>query len=204
MAHKKPPRWYFDACIFLAWLNAEDAIHGDVAMEGIRQMVRDVDAGRAIVFTSVMSKTEVFHKLKTQWARDEYTHFCQRPNVSIVNQDERISDKSSEIRTYYTNKGITLDAGDCVHLATAILYNADVFYTLDGYTDKPKPNALLPLSGNVAGYLLPIEIPRGQPGLFSGIPPQAVSSAIKPPNPPPKLTIVAPTPGKPRKKRPSS
>ncbi len=197
MASKKPV-WYFDACVFLAWLNAEVAIHGPAIMEAIRRMTRDVDAGRAVVFTSVVTKTEVFHKLKTQWARDEYTHFCQRPNVSVVNQDERIGDKSSEIREYYTQKGITLDTGDCIHLATAILYKADVFYTLDGHAEKPKPNALLPLSGDVAGDSLIISIPYSeQPGLFTDVPAQAVSSGIRPS----KLKMVASNAHQPRKSR---
>jgi hypothetical protein len=182
MGKKGKRHLYWDACIFIAWLNREDAIHGAVVIDGIKEMASDVDSGKCVLFTSVMTKTEVFYRLTTQWARDEYTHFCQRPNVNIVAQDERISDKSSEIRQHYANKGITLDAGDCVHLATAILYKADVFYTLDGSSATPKPNALLPLSGNVAGYPLPIHKPHAAQGsLFSGIPKPAVSSAIKPP-----------------------
>jgi hypothetical protein len=187
MPGKTKPSWYFDACIFLAWLNAED-VHGPAIMEAIRQMARDVDGDRVVVMTSVTTKTEVFHKLKSQWARDEYTRFCQRANVSIVNQDERVGDMSSNIREHYSRKGITLDTTDCIHLATAIIYRADFFYTLDGYAEKPKANALLPLSGNVAGYRLVIDIPRTNQGsLFTGIPQPAVSSAIEPP----KLKVVA-------------
>jgi predicted nucleic acid-binding protein len=190
--------------VFLAWLNAEDAIHGAAVMDGIREMVRDIDANRANVVTSVMTKTEVFHKLKTQWAKDEYTKFCQRPNVAIVNQDERVADRSSEIREHYTKKGITLDAGDCVHLATATLYGADTFYTLDGAGQHPKPNDLLPLNSNVAGHQLSIEKPHAKQGsLFSGVPNQAVSSAIKPDA---KLKLAASNPHKtpPKKKRSSA
>ena len=195
---KKPDQLYWDACIFLAWLNAEDAIHGAAVMDGIREMVRDIDAGRANLFTSVMTKTEVFHKLKTQWARDEFTRLFQRSNVSFVAQDERISDKSSEIREFYSRKKITLDAGDCVHLATAIIYKADALYTLDGSSENPKPNALLPLDGDVAGYPLSIKKPHSKQGsLFSGIPKTAVSSAVESP----KLKVVASNPHRPPRKR---
>lgn len=181
MGKKGKKHLYWDACIFLAWLNGEDDVHGPSVMEGIREIAADVDADRCVLFTSVMTKTEVFHKLKTQWAKDEYTHFCQRPNVAIVAQDERISDKSSAIREHYARKGITLDAGDCVHLATAILYKADVFYTLDGSGQPPKPNSLLKLDGDVAGYPLAIKKPLAVQGtLWSGVPKPAVSSAIKP------------------------
>lgn len=180
MGKKGKQHLYWDACIFLAWLNSEDDVHGPSVMEGIRQIANDVDNNRCVLFTSVMTKTEVFHRLKTQWAKDEYTQFCQRPNVAIVAQDERIGDKSSAIREHYAKRGITLDAGDCVHLATAILYKADVLYTLDGSGQIPKPNALLLLDGDVAGYALPIKKPHAAQGtLFSGVPKPAVSSAIK-------------------------
>ncbi len=193
---KRPPAWYWDACIFMAWLNAEDDVHGPAVMEGIREMVRDSDGGRAVVFTSVMTKTEIYHRLKTQWAKDEYNRFCQRPNTSVIAQDDRIGDKSSDIRAYYSRKGITLDAGDSIHLATAILYEANVFYTLDGNADKPKPNALLPLNGDVAGYPLRIQMPHAQQGsLFAGIPTH-VSSALKGPAAKTPLKVVASNPHK--------
>lgn len=166
-------------------------------MDGIREMVRDIDEGRAVLMTSVMTKTEVFHKLKTQWAKDEYTRFCQRANVAIIAQDERIADKSSNIREHYTAKGITLGASDCVHLATAILYKADTLYTLDGSGEHPKPNDLLPLNGNVAGESLKIEKPHATQGsLFSGIPRAAVSSAVTPTS-----RTAAATRERPRRKR---
>lgn len=177
----KKPNFYWDSCVFIAWLNNEVETHGPGVIEGIGQMARDVDEGRAVLFTSVMTKTEVYdHKLKSQWARDEFSRFFQRRNVAVVAQDDRIGDRSRAIRDYHQkNGGITLDAGDCVHLATAIIWKADVFYTVDGNALKPKANALVPLSGNVGGHPLTIKIPMAEQGsLFSGVP-IAVSAALK-------------------------
>lgn len=149
-------------------------------MDGIAEMTDDFDNERIVLFSSVLTKTEVYdEKLLTQWARDEFSLMLQRDNFSLVSQDERISDKSRAIRDYYEKKQITLDAADCIHLARAILYKADAFYTLDGSSGTPKRNALLPLNGNVAGYPLVILKPHSQQGsLFTGIPKLAVSSAV--------------------------
>src|SRR5688572_1131132 len=135
MAAKR--KYYWDACIFFAWLNNEEDIHGTAVMDGIAEMAAQFDRNDIVLISSLMTKTEVFdHKLKTQWARDEFSKRFQRDNFLWVAQDERVSDKSRSIRDFHARKGVTLDATDCVHLATAILYKADVLYTLDG-SGKP-------------------------------------------------------------------
>jgi hypothetical protein len=175
------PKYYWDACIFFAWLNNEEDIHGLAVMDGILEMAEQFDKNAIVLISSLITKTEVFdHKLKTQWARDEFSKRFQRDNFLWVAQDERVTDKSRSIRDFHARKGVTLGATDCVHLATAILYKADVFYTLDGSGDPPKPNSLLLLNGHVAGYPLRIEKPhKAQANLFPGAP-KAVSSAISP------------------------
>jgi PIN domain len=171
---------HWDSCIFFAWLNNEVEAHGPAVMDGIAEMVADIDSGKIVMITSVQTKTDVYdHKLKTQWARDEFAKMLQRPNVMQIIQDERVADKSREIREYYARKDVTLDATDCTQLASAILWGADVFYTLDGSGANPKRNDLLPLDGNIAGYPLPIKKPNAEQGsLFTGIPQKAVSAAV--------------------------
>jgi hypothetical protein len=76
-------------------------------------------------------------------------------------------------------RGTNLGSPDCVHLATAIIYQADVFYTLDGGGKRGKANDLLPLNGNVAGYPLTIRKPLASQGsLLIGL--QAQPSARVP------------------------
>ena len=68
-------------------------------MEGIRQMVRDLDAARVTAFTSVLNEDRGPHPIKNTWdVKGSGPAFCRRPNVGVVNQDDRIGDKSAEIR----------------------------------------------------------------------------------------------------------
>ena len=54
---------------------------------------------------------------------------------------------------------------DCQHLATAILYEADEFHTLDGSGKRKKGTILQTITGKVANkYPLHILVPRSIPG----------------------------------------
>lgn len=195
MAKRQTVHW--DSCIFYAWLNDEVDAHGPAVIDGIGEMVADIDSGKIVMITSVQTKTDVFdNKLKTQSARDEFAKMLERPNVMLIIQDERVADLSREIREHYSKKGITLGATDCTQLASAILYKADVFYTLDGSGKAPKPNDLLPLNGNVAGYPLAVLKPHAQQGsLFTGIPKFVGSAAV----PERQFKIIKPRANKNRK-----
>lgn len=163
------PKIYWDSCIFLAWLHAEKS-HAVGVMEGIEEMAKEINNGRLVLFTSVMTKTEVLENRLTPHAHGVFSNFFKRHNVSMVAQDERVADRSHEIRDYYDKKKVVLSSTDCVHLATAILYNADCFYTIDGSGKRPRRNDLLPLNGNVAGYPLTIQMPHcAQGNLLTGV-----------------------------------
>lgn len=175
------PKYYWDSCIFFAWLNDEADVHGAAVMDGINETAEKYDNNKIVLMSSLITKTEVFdNKLKTQWARDEFSQRFIRDNFQWITQDDKVTEMSRVIRDFHSKKGITLDATDCVHLAAAIIWKADILYTLDGHSDKPKPNSMLLLDGNVAGHRLRIMKPfKEQPPLFSGVP-QTISSAIKP------------------------
>jgi predicted nucleic acid-binding protein len=161
---------YWDSCVFIAWLYNERLEPG--VMEGIEEMVRDVNAGRVVLFTSVMMKTEVLDSPLSPKAREMLSAVFKRSNVSLISQDERVADLSRDIRDHYAKppRNIMLGSADCVHLATAILYKADVFVTLDGAGRKPRKDGLIPLSGDVMGHPLLIEKPHSQqPSLLTSL-----------------------------------
>lgn len=165
------PRIYWDTCIFLAWLHDEN-VHPPGVMEGIEEMARDIHNGRVIMFTSVMTKTEVLENRLSQRGVKMFSDFFKRHNVTMVAQDERVADKSHEIRDYYDKRGTVLSSTDSVHLATAVLYSADLFYTIDGSGKHPRKNDLIPLSGNVASHQLIIRAPHSaQASLLTGLEP---------------------------------
>ena len=68
------PKYYWDSCIFFAWLNDEIHAHGAAVMDGINEMAGQYDNNKIVLMSSLITKTEVFDdKLKTQWARDEFS-----------------------------------------------------------------------------------------------------------------------------------
>ena len=156
------PLFYWDTAIFLAWLQNEKRDPLEIA--GIREMVSQIHENKVKLITSVMTYTEVLRSKLTTNAEQVWTNVLKRRNVSLVTHDIRIAKLSSEIRDYYqqfkdVNGLRTLSPADAVHLATAILYKVDCFYTFD---EKGKNGrGLIPLSGNVAGYKLIICKPIG-------------------------------------------
>ena len=147
---------YWDACIFLTWLKNEPCEPG--VMEGIEETVRRVHNNQEILTTSIITQTEVLESRLTKDASTIFENIFKRKNVEWINHDSRVGKLSHFIRDYYDQKSIKLSTPDCVHLASAILYGASVFYTLDG-SGKKKRGHLLPLNGNVAGHKLKIEKP---------------------------------------------
>lgn len=149
---------YWDACIFLAWLKDEPNDPG--VMEGIEESVRQVHHNEAVLITSVMTQTEVLESKMPREAQLQFENLFKRRNVVWINHDTRVGKLSHEIRDYYSQRSVNLSSADCVHLASAILYKADVFYTLDG-SGKKKRGTLLPLAltASVAGYKLNISKP---------------------------------------------
>ena len=171
---------YWDACVFIAWLQDEKRTPGE--MEGVADVVREVDRGAAYLMSSVMTRTEVLECRLTDEAKHLFDRALQRRNVQLIAQDIRVADLSHEIRNYYQARGTKLSSPDAIHLATAILYQADEFHTFDGSGPTAKKSKLIPLSGLVAGqYSLTIKVPSSQqPSLLSSLPtPGALLPAAK-------------------------
>ena len=131
-------------------------------MDGIYECVQDVEAGRTRIITSVLTRIEVFETDLEQSIRDKYSRLLSRRCCQVVDNDLRVSNLAREIREYYVRQsqldGLPgLTTPDAVHLATAIHYRADAFWTFD--EGKQGGRSLLALNGNVAGYTLFISKP---------------------------------------------
>lgn len=102
---------------------------------------------------------EVYESGLSPDVKDRYSSFLKRRTVHLVDQDLRISDLGREIREYYHRQraidGLPeLTIPDATHLATAIHYGVDEFWTFDD--GRHGGRGLLSLNGNVAGHQLTI------------------------------------------------
>lgn len=148
-------KYYWCSCAFILWLdgkgNAQD-------VDGLEEIVREVESGQADLFTSAFTRTEVLKGKMTEAQRMTFKKLFQRRNVVQVDVTTRVLDLSERIR----NWNAKISAADAIHLATAILYEADEFHTTDGGGKRKRAGDLLPLDGNVAGHPLKICKPQAQ------------------------------------------
>lgn len=91
----------------------------------------------------------------------------RRSVVQIKDPTKDIQKLAGEIRSFYKKQGVKAPSGpDSVHLATAIYYECDAFYTTDA-KDKKDSCGLLKLTNPIAGkYVLTISRPVAQQGGF--------------------------------------
>ncbi len=165
---KNKPIYYWDTCIFIAWLKGE--VRPNNEMEGVRYIAEEVHKDNAFLITSNMTQSEILQCTLDENARKLYTSFFKRRNVREVATDNRVWSLTHNIRDYYQQqKNIdnlpTLATPDAVHLASAIINNVNEFHTFDT-KNTSKRRALIPLNGNVAGHKLiickpPLPIQRG-------------------------------------------
>src|SRR5207248_7737607 len=154
MAEKRK-KYYWCSCAFIMWLDGK----GDPQdVDGLEEIVKEVESGRADLFTSAFTRTEVLKGKMTDAQRALFSKLFQRRNVVQVDVTTRVLDLSEKIRNWNPK----ISSADSIHLATAIIYEADEFHTTDGGGKRKRAGDLLPLNGNVAGHPLKICKPQAQ------------------------------------------
>ncbi len=153
------PHYYWDTCIFVAWLKDEKTRQPG-EMDAIRDCIKKFNKRELYLMTSVLTITEISILKIPAGTETLLEEVMQRPNFSKISIDMRVAKLARDLRNYYLVRnqdfrGKTLTVPDALHLATAILYRADEFHTFDENGDK-NSLGLLPLNGNVAGHDLKI------------------------------------------------
>jgi predicted nucleic acid-binding protein len=139
------PLYYWDSCLFIAWLKDEERPIGD--MDGVREVVELVKARDARIITSLLTSVEVLSAKMPVGIDSLFGQFLKR--INRVGMEVKIADLAHNLRNYYAiSGGKIMKTPDAIHLATAILYRVDEFHTFD--------DELISLSGNVAGHNLKI------------------------------------------------
>ena len=156
---------YWDTAVWLAWL-LDERVWPSGVLTGIQDTVIEVESGKTILFTSTMTRTEIFQGSLSTEQKTRYAQLMRRSNVREIAPDSRVTDRASAIREYHNGRGVKVATPDAIHLATAVIYRADEFHTMDGLQQGgKKKRKILALTGDVGGYPLSIvqPYPRNSP-----------------------------------------
>lgn len=152
------PIYYWDACLFLAWIKDEERPSGE--MDGVREIIELSKRRDALIMTSVLTSVEVL-SAKIPVGMDTLFQQLMR-RVNRVGIDTKIVTLAHDIRNHYSKLGgKTVATPDAIHLATAIIYRANEFHTFDNDGSR-QSLGLIPLSNNVAGNKLTICKPQAK------------------------------------------
>lgn len=167
MAGNKPI-YYWDSCIFYAWLKKETREPGE--LEAIRIFLEENAKNQNVIATSSIIDAELLKGRIPAEALNTLRACFQRKNFIKIDTDQRIYALTGEIRDHYETSGEfggkTISTPDAVHLATAIINNVFEFQTYDK-SNKHGSIGLLQLDGNVAGHKLRIRAPRTDQTAFN-------------------------------------
>lgn len=155
------PIYYWDTCLFLAWINNETT-RKPGEMDGVAGVLDRFRKREVSLITSVITLVEISSAKLPAGIGGLVEDVMQRPNFTKLAVDIRVAKLARDLRNHYLDRaaqygGKTLTLPDAMHVATAIIYRVNELHTFDG-KDQPKINSLglLPLSGDVAGHALKI------------------------------------------------
>jgi len=155
------PTIYWDSCILIALLTNENRPNGE--MNGVFYWAKQVSQGDAFLLISSLARVEILKFFLSTEQQKVLDDFLKRSNVMEIELGPSVAEKARELRDYYQSlKSVskkTLSTQDAIHLATAIMYEADEFHTFD-IKGKNRTLGLIPLSNSVAGYPLTICMPQ--------------------------------------------
>jgi len=152
-------RVYWDSCAWLGLINAEPA-----KIAPLRHIFNEAKQGRTEIWTSTIAYVEVWRLASETNAPkplddgnlDKIKEVIEQPFVKLIPTDLEIGRKARGLRRALPDlKG----AGDCIHLASALVWSVSPLHTWDG-------SHLLPFNGQLScknGQKLEICIPKDSP-----------------------------------------
>ena len=162
---------YWDSCVFIALITGEDRPNGE--LNGVLDCAERVDKNEIYLVTYKDStEMEVLEANMSEEAKAMINQLFARRNVIELPNHPRVQILAKEIREYYEEEklrdhGKSIEVQDAYHLAAAIYYQVDAFYTFDD-GKKSKTRGLLGLNHDVAGHALLIcKPPFTEPRLFT-------------------------------------
>jgi len=163
------PLQYWDSCVFIEFLARED----EQRVNEIRELIRDAQAGRVRVIVSQLLRAEIVPFAANDQAHSDIIDdflLSARGVVRFVDVTRSIAEDARRLVADRTAERLTVP--DAIHLATALQYEVDVFFTYDGVKDRlrNRSRGLLGLDETLGSPLLKIRVPRADWGpLFEGL-----------------------------------
>ena len=177
------PTYYWDSCVFLAWI--QDEVRPSGEMDGVREVIERSKRRECRIVTSVLTSVEVLDSRLPVGLKKLFYGLLKR--INRLGMETKVAELAHDLRDHYMARsaefgGKTLSAPDAIHLATAIIHRVTEFHTFD-QNGNAKNLGLLPLSGNVGGHKLIICKPQAKnPQLDLRKPQPARSRAVTTPS----------------------
>jgi predicted nucleic acid-binding protein len=142
----KIPVFYWDACVYLAWLRDEKS-HGQAHLDAIAQILKENYERKNIIISSTLTLVEVLgSNMEPEKEKLFRKAFGSQDHIAY-DLDTAIALKARELRDRFLKhkSGKILGTPDAIHLATALTCKARRFFTFDGGGKNKKNLGLLEL-----------------------------------------------------------
>jgi predicted nucleic acid-binding protein len=119
----------WDSNVILGWLGGE----ASAPLDDIQLVIDELDSGKAVLLVPVTAYSEVLEAKHTPNQMVQFKKFLERSNVVVADVTQAIAEKAGQIRS----RGLEakpkrkIATPDAIFIATAIIYRADAFHTLE-------------------------------------------------------------------------
>ncbi len=170
-----PDRLYWDACVFLSYING---VAGRLPI--IDDLLARSGSADHQIITSTLSITEVAFadKEKQNNSLDATTEklidslWNDRDKVKFIEVHQIVQHKARQIMREAMTRGWNLKAADAIHLASAAINKATRFHTYDGPLIKYSPLIGIPIEEpSAAQQVLGLAVPPSTPPQSTEDPP---------------------------------
>jgi predicted nucleic acid-binding protein len=138
--------YYWDSCIFLEHFRTSEPVSA-TKRQAIRRLLETNKKEKNIIFTSALAHLEVLPKklnAEDAVAEEKYWNLFKSKFFYEIAIDAQVAKLGRSIKDFYYQEGVPkegipyrmMDTGDAIHLATAIINEADEFHTRDNKTKK--------------------------------------------------------------------
>lgn len=128
---------YWDSSAFLALLK-DEVTHGPGVLESLKSQAGAFDRGQITLATSTLAILEVSSADLPEAARERFEGMLRRSNILLVAPNEAVMRRAAALRRHVYGKAkngagepYILSPPDAIHVATAMLIEADCLVTLD-------------------------------------------------------------------------